>query len=154
MYRKRESEQEYREAGVLDEVRKGNDPLSRSLPGDEPRSLFTVKKIDQWTVIEFTDLEELYDEDMVREIGDCLQELVERGHDRMVIDFGKLRYISSYMLAQLVWIHRKIGKSQGALRLCQLDPFVRNLFRICHLDHILTGIDRKSGGIEGARCKT
>ena len=52
MYRKRELEPVYREAGVLDEVREGNDPLSHSLPGDEPRFPFTVKQIDRWTVIE------------------------------------------------------------------------------------------------------
>ena len=128
------------DANVLQERTEVGKTSSSNSKGMRPR--LGVETDGLWTVIEFVDVEELYDENIVRDIGDQLVDLIESGHDRIVIDLGAIRYMSSYMLGQLIRIQRKIDQTQGALRLRKLDPRVHDLFKICRLEQLFTIFDR------------
>jgi anti-anti-sigma factor len=54
----------------------------------------------------------------------------------MIIDLGKVDYISSVGLRVLLASLKKQRQNQGSLQLASLQPFVQNIFKITGLDKI------------------
>lgn len=119
-------------------------------PGLQERPTLGVLLVGPWTVIDFREVKELTDEATIRLVGEQLYQLVESGHDWMVIDLQKIRGISGHMLGVLTRLHCKIGESNGTLRFCNLDSSLRNIFSICGLDHIFTIFDRDVEALSGS----
>ena len=57
-----------------------------------------------------------------------------------VLDFRHVRYLSSAVLGELVRIHQTVQDMGGALRLCHLNPQIREVFEVTRL-HELIDID-------------
>ena len=70
-------------------------------------------------------------------IAQILRRLIEQQHpQRMIIDFSRVRFISSMMLGLLVDIWRRMKEYEGVVRICGIDPQLTRVFRITHLDRI------------------
>ena len=94
----------------------------------------------------------MLDESNVRALYEELRFLVEeRGHHRLVIDFGGVEYLTSAVLGKLVSLLKVVKKHGGRLRLCNLHPNVAEIFRLTELDRVI-GIDRGiSEAVEAVR---
>jgi anti-anti-sigma factor len=60
----------------------------------------------------------------------CLDELVEAGATRIVVDFATLDYISSAGLRVLLVTAKRMRGAGGTLRLCGLNETVQEVFEI------------------------
>ena len=70
-------------------------------------------------------------------VGRELRRLIEdEGHTRLVVDFAGVRYLSSEVLGILAGIQRKVDPVRGSIVLCGLDPLLRDMVRITHLDRV------------------
>jgi anti-anti-sigma factor len=71
----------------------------------------------------------MLNEELINTIVEELLELIAQG-GKMVISFLAVEYISGALCSKILKVKRKIAKSNGQLRLCD----VRNPFEITHLD--------------------
>ena len=69
-----------------------------------------------------------------QELKDLVQQALEQGERRLLIDFSRTGYIDSSGLGALVSISRKIREAGGELRLSGLNEDLRSLFELTKLD--------------------
>jgi len=98
--------------------------FEKEMKGDVMVLTFTPANIDQSNVDSLL-------EQMMREIetGTC------RG---FLLDFRNVQYISSIVLGNFVLFRKQLEEAGQKLKLCNLSPIVRNLFKITKLDHLFT----------------
>ena len=71
-------------------------------------------------------------------IGQQLYKLVdERAHRKIVLDFRKVRQLSSQMLGTLIKLNKKSKAIKGKVVLCGLRPDLLKAFTVTRLDKIL-----------------
>lgn len=74
----------------------------------------------------------------IEAIGRELYALVEeRGCRKMVLDFGRVEFLSSQMLGVLMVLHKKIAGINGRLVLCAVRNDLQKVFKIVRLDKVL-----------------
>ena len=95
-----------------------------------------VRTIERTAIVCFQDTEVLFEESAVRVVGQQLRRLVEGGHTRLVVNFGGVRYLSSEDLGILAGLHKKVEQARGRIQLCGLDPLLREMVQIPHLDRV------------------
>ncbi len=61
-------------------------------------------------------------------LQDHLQELIEKGEYRIIVEFGELSYISSAGLGVLMGMLQEVRQYNGDLKLSNMAPKIRNLF--------------------------
>jgi anti-anti-sigma factor len=106
-----------------------------ALAGGRPR--LRVRIIERTALIRLEDAEFLFDEEVVRVLGEQLDRLIQDdGHSRLVVNLGGVRYLSSTVLAKLAWLAKQIEPVGGRIQLCGLDPLLRDMLRITHLDGV------------------
>ena len=70
-------------------------------------------------------------------VGRELRRLIEdEGHTRLVVDFAGVRYLSSEVLGILAGLQREVDPVRGSIVLCGLDPLLRDMLRITHLERV------------------
>ena len=57
--------------------------------------------------------------------------------DALVVDFGKMPFISSAGLSVIVALHRRLSRRGGAIALVAVEPFVREIVEIVGLADVL-----------------
>jgi anti-sigma B factor antagonist len=88
-------------------------------------------------VVRFQDAEILFEEDAVHAVGRELRRLIEdEGHTRLVVNFAGVQYLSTEVLAILAGLQRRVVPVRGNIVLCGLDPLLRDMVRITHLDRV------------------
>lgn len=126
------------QAGTTLEVSDNGRGEARAPAGDPdgPPEL-RVKAIERVAVARFMGTELLFEEDLVRAVGDRLDRLVmEEGHTRLVLNFSGVRYVSSDVLGRPAGLQKRLDPSGGRVRLCGLDPVLRDVLRVSHLDRV------------------
>lgn len=100
---------------------------------------FTTQQNSGYTVVEFQ-TESLMGPLELERIGQSLYRLVEDdGHRRLLLDFGRVKYISSQAIGIILTLNKKLSQHKGAvLVLCGANPQLLNLLKITRLDKILT----------------
>jgi anti-anti-sigma factor len=94
-----------------------------------------VRVIERTAIVRFVDAEVLFEEAVVRAIGDRLDRLVaEQGYTRLLLDLRGVRYVSGAMLGRLASLQQRLGRVRGRIQLCGLDSLVRDVLRISHLE--------------------
>ena len=111
------------------------DPGNFPAQADAPR--LRVRTIERAAILRFEGAEILFEESAVRAVSEQLNRLVEEGHIRLLVNFGGVRYLSSDVLGILAAVHKKIDPARGRIQLCGLDPLLRDMLRITHLDRVL-----------------
>jgi len=71
-------------------------------------------------------------ESLVRE----LKTLVDAGARKLIVDASKLHYISSYGIAVLVRLHKKLAESGGDVKLASVSSRVSRLITLVGLEHV------------------
>lgn len=65
------------------------------------------------------------------EMGEPLYRLVEAdGHRHLVLNFEAIRFLSSAPIGVLANLSKKAGSAGGSVRLCRVDPDIREILRI------------------------
>jgi anti-anti-sigma factor len=85
---------------------------------------------------EFEGAEVLYEEAALRAVGEQLNRLIAEGHTRLVLNFEGVQLLSSHLLSILARLQTKPGPARGGVQLCGLDPVLRDMLRITHLDRV------------------
>jgi anti-anti-sigma factor len=102
-------------------------------PAGRPR--LRVRVIERTALVHFLDSEVLFEEAVVRAIGDQLDRLIEEGYTRVLLNFGGVRYLSCALLGRLAALQKeKIDPVRGRIQLCGLDPLLKDVLRITHLE--------------------
>jgi anti-sigma B factor antagonist len=73
-----------------------------------------------------------------QQLKDMVQEAVQRGATRILIDFSRTGYIDSSGLGALVSISKKVREAGGELRLAGLNDDLRSLFELTKLDTLFS----------------
>jgi anti-anti-sigma factor len=96
-----------------------------------------VRTVERTAVVRFEDAEILFEEGAVHAVGQELRRLIEdEGLTRLVVNFAGVRYLSTEVLAILASLQRKVDPVRGSIVLCGLDPLLRDMVRIVHLDRV------------------
>ena len=93
-----------------------------------------VEKIKDITVLSF-EAEEVLITD-AENIKKELSDLIDAGTNKIVIDFSHNKYISSLILASLIFAQKRVKEAGGNLRISGLHGHVEEIFRITNLDKV------------------
>jgi anti-sigma B factor antagonist len=102
----------------------------------QPKQHLLVENIGNITVVHFTD-KKILDKPNIQEIGAQLFRLVENlGRNKLVLDFGKVEYLSSAALGKLITLQKKLVTVGGWLVLCNIESKIHEIFKISKLDKV------------------
>ncbi len=88
------------------------------------------------TQVEFVD-RNILDEANIQHIGEEIAEIIEASDEpRLLISFANVDHLSSAALGALITINNKIRTRNGALRLANIDPQIREVFQITRLERL------------------
>jgi anti-sigma B factor antagonist len=103
-------------------------------PQLKPRLL--VRRAGNVTVVGFAD-RMLVNEDLIREVGDELHELVDvKQVDNLLLNFSDVRFMSSSLLGLLLPLMRALQGRGGQMKLSNLAPSLREVFTVSKLDRL------------------
>src|SRR3954464_15827299 len=106
------------------------------MPWEPPQHL-RVESVDDVTVVHF-EVAQINSEDSIKRIIDQLNGIIESGEGvKLLLDFSGVSFVSSSMLAKLVYLKKHGAAAHGQIKLCCLAPYVRTVFDVIHLDRLL-----------------
>ena len=83
-----------------------------------------------------------------QELKQVIQDALDGGARKFVLDFGPTAYIDSSGLGALVSINRKVREQGGELRLAGLNEDLRSLFELTKLDTLFLIADSATQALE------
>jgi anti-anti-sigma factor len=79
----------------------------------------------------------ILDESRLEQLSNDLLELLNKTtEERVILDFRNVKFMSSAMLGKLVQLHKKSQEFKVKLKLCAIDPDIRQVFKITRLDKV------------------
>jgi anti-sigma B factor antagonist len=84
-----------------------------------------------------------------QELKQVIQDALDAGARKFVLDFSPTAYIDSSGLGALVSINRKVRELGGELRLAGLNEDLRSLFELTKLDTLFAIADSATQALEG-----
>ena len=76
------------------------------------------------------------------EISEELNHLVETQHQqKLLLDFMKVKFLSSSALGILVTLRKKVDANKGDLVICGMNPELRKVFKITNLEKLFKFAD-------------
>jgi anti-anti-sigma factor len=96
----------------------------------------SVTYTEEATIVTFTD-EKILEEKDVRELEQALASLIEQAEGiKLVLDFSKVRFMSSAVLGLLIKVSKRVYQHNGRLALCAIGPRIYEIFKITRLTKI------------------
>ena len=113
----------------------------------EPTTYLRIRRANGVAIVSFL-TPYLQTEEVITNVGAELFKLVEEeGFTKILLSFDGVRFVSSAMLAEVIKLHKALSKSKGRLRLCSLDPTVREVLRVSQLDRLLEVFDDEAAAL-------
>jgi anti-sigma B factor antagonist len=99
---------------------------------------FSVQHFEKYSVVEFK-IPSLMDPRELDKIGADLYRLIdEEDHRRIILDFEKVKYISSQAIGILMAMRKRlVALKRSELVLCSVNPALLQLLKITGLDKVL-----------------
>ena len=98
---------------------------------------FTTTDDGPHTLVQFQ-TEALMSTGDLERISQGLARLVDEEHrQNVLLDFTKVRYLSSQAIGMIIGLHRKLAQAKGTLELTGVSPQLLQLLKITKLDRIL-----------------
>lgn len=95
-----------------------------------------IQTIGDVTVVNFIEAS-ILDAGSINSIGQQLYELVDtQDRKKLVLDFEKVRFLSSMALGVLINLRKKSAAIKGSVALCSLRPELFRVFKISKLDKL------------------
>jgi len=109
---------------------------------------FKTEKEGAATIITFQTPSLMKQGDLER-IGVQLNNAVDEGSHRLVLDFSNVEFISSQAIGLLLATHKKLNQIHNAkLALCGLSPSLLQLLKITRLDKVLPMRDSRNAAVK------
>lgn len=107
-----------------------------------------TENINGVTVVSFVETK-ITDDESIQEVGDQLYSLVEiEGHRNLLLNFGKVQFLSSAALGKLINLKKKVGAVKGKLKLCCIHKDLFEVFRITRLDQVFEIYDEEQEALD------
>ncbi|HQR19098.1 MAG TPA: STAS domain-containing protein [Gemmatimonadales bacterium] len=84
-----------------------------------------------------------------QELKSVIQQALDNGERKLLVDFSKTGYIDSSGLGALVSISKKVREQGGELRLSGLNEDLRSLFELTKLDTLFAIADSSAQALAG-----
>ncbi|MEO5800808.1 MAG: STAS domain-containing protein [Gemmatimonadales bacterium] len=84
-----------------------------------------------------------------QDLKQLMQDALDQGERKFLLDFSKTAYIDSSGLGALVSISKKVREAGGDLRLAGLNEDLRSLFELTKLDTLFTISETPSEALAG-----
>jgi anti-sigma B factor antagonist len=84
-----------------------------------------------------------------QELKATIQQALDNGERKLLVDFAKTGYIDSSGLGALVSISKKVREQGGELRLSGLNEDLRSLFELTKLDTLFAIADSSAQALDG-----
>ena len=84
-----------------------------------------------------------------QELKSTIQQALDNGERKLLVDFAKTGYIDSSGLGALVSISKKVREQGGELRLSGLNEDLRSLFELTKLDTLFAIADTSAQALAG-----
>jgi len=97
-------------------------------------SFATVKILDQLAI------------DQIREEFKDLTLQAASGR-KLLLDFSRVQFMSSSMIGQIVQLHKQCKKDKVKLKLCNISPDIKEVFKITGLTKLLDIYDDPAGAL-------
>lgn len=104
---------------------------------ERKQSLVMASQVGEAGVVTFL-TSQVLDEMNVQQLGAELTDLVEKQYMiNMVIDFSKIKFLSSAVLGKLIALNKKIAAQKGRLAFCNINNDIMEVFKITRLDKLI-----------------
>jgi anti-anti-sigma factor len=101
------------------------------------KSYLEIQPVGDISVVSFT-INKVLDEQVIEAIGKQLFSLVEDKRVlKIVLNFQKVEYLSSFMIGKLISLNKKIVAAKGRLAICCVNPQIADIFTITGLNRIM-----------------
>lgn len=91
-------------------------------------NIATTTDNDRGFSIQVVDIRGYLDSSTFQELQDHLQDLIDQGEHRIIIDFEQLNYISSAGMGVLMGMLQEVRQNHGDLKLVNMSSKIQNLF--------------------------
>lgn len=96
--------------------------------------IFSLRNSGEVTIAEFLKEEiTMYEIDKVKKE---FLDLIDKDTGNLLVNFKKIGFISSVVIAALVYILKKVKEKNGKLKFCELQDKVKEVFEITDLDKV------------------
>ena len=97
-----------------------------------------IQTVQGVTIVTFDD-ESILDPLQVQDIGEQLHRLIEEeDRQRLILDFHKVKILSSQMLGVLIGLLKRIRSDRGRIVICGMKSELHKVFKITNLDKLFT----------------
>jgi len=115
---------------------------------EQSQSLIMASRVGEVGVVSFL-TSQVLDEMNVQQLGTELNNLVDKEYMiKMVINFSKIRFLSSAVLGKLIALNKKISAQKGRLVFCNINPDIMEVFRITRLDKLIPIYDDEDEAVK------
>ncbi len=101
-----------------------------------PSDLFKVEMVSDICILTLTLGEFLHDENERFKAG--FEEILAQGNKKIVLDLADTSYVSSLILASLVYIHQRAKTAGGDLIICNVKNRVQEILSVTNLDKVFS----------------
>lgn len=97
-----------------------------------PQHFFEWEEANGVAIVRFTTTV-LRDDRIIRTLFDQLNQLIEAGRTKVVMNFTGLEAFASYAIGRLIALNDSLAKAGGRLALCALAPMVAEIIDLMKL---------------------
>ncbi|KAB2923493.1 MAG: STAS domain-containing protein [Bacteroidetes bacterium] len=103
--------------------------------------------IDEGRVVILEPKGSLVGGDETDELKRSIQDLLEKGNRKLIIDLGNVEYLNSSAIGALVSAHTSYLNRQGRMVLCNVNKSISNVFIVTKLSTIFAAFDKREDAI-------
>ena len=92
-------------------------------------------------------------EAMIHKIGKEFLRLVDRPGPKLLLDFRGVKHMSSAMINQILLLHQNCAEAKIRLKLCNLDPELKEVFTTTGLNKLLSIYDTEAEALAAFKKK-
>ena len=112
-------------------------------------SLIMTTQIADVGVVNFL-TSQVLDELNVQQLGQELNDLVDKDYMiKMVINFSKIKFLSSAVLGKLISLNKKVAAQKGRLAFCNINADIMQVFKITRLDKLIPIYEDEDEAVKG-----
>ena len=116
---------------------------------EQRNSLIMGAQIGDVCVVNFL-TSQVLDEMNVQQLGQELNDLVDKeGKTKIVINFSKIKFLSSAVLGKLIALNKKMTAQKGRLAFCTINADIMQVFKITRLDKLIDIYDDEDNAVKG-----
>ena len=92
-----------------------------------------LEQVGPITVVRFTRRSILEEEGIAALAEELSGALAEQERPQVVLNFRNVESLSTFMVSKLLTLHKRIEAAGGQMALCEISPFLREIFKIVRL---------------------